>query len=307
MSQLIQSPPSASLPSGKGGTFWQRLMHGVCRGWPRADWCLAVGSDWPGFFMQAEVTDDFHAKQGRSTGRWCFEAAGRPRSIYLKRHYRLPWWQGLGALLWPGGDWSPGMQECRNLEWALAEGLAVPEVVAAAEFIGPAGRLQSFLAIEELTGMLPLHLAIPLAARSLAPEVFRVWKVGLTREIARIARFLHDRSAFHKDLYLCHFFIDRADTSRIVPFAGRVFLIDFHRLGKHPYTKLFWQSKDLAQLLYSSAIEGIDDRDRVRFWREYLGEARRSRWGRWLLRLVLMRGRRYRDHNAKRKRLVDSE
>ena len=61
----------------------------------------------------------------------------------------------------------------------------------------------------------------------------------------------------------------------------------------------FWTSKDLGQLLYSSEIEGIDARDRMRFWRAYLGAGRSTLRGRWLRRFVLMRGERYRKHNAK--------
>jgi hypothetical protein len=52
--------------------------------------------------------------------------------------------------------------------------------------------------------------------------------------------------------------------------------------------------------LFSSEIDGIDARDRLRFWRAYLGPDRKSWFGRWLQRVVLMRGRRYREHNAKR-------
>jgi heptose I phosphotransferase len=266
----------------------------------RPDWSDFVGADWPDHIMQAAVTDNFHAKQGRSTGRWLLQANGKQLTVYLKRHYRLSWWRGLMASLWPSGDWSPGMQERRNLEWARAQGLPVPNVVAAGEFRGPWGKLQSFLAIEELTNMLPLHEAIQLTARQLGAVAFRSWKAGLIREIARLSRILHERNYFHKDLYLCHFFVARADTT-CVPAAwqNRVFMIDFHRLAHHPLTWAFWISKDLGQLLYSSEVEGIDARDRVRFWHAYLGSRRHTRWGRWLRRMVLMRGGLYRKHNAK--------
>src|SRR5205807_3575961 len=125
----------------------------------RADWPAFVGKDWPEQIMQARVTDDFHEKQGRSTGRWLLHRDGRELAVYLKRHYRLPWWHGVLATLWPGRGWSPALQEARHLEWARRHNLPVPAVVAAGESIGPWGRLQSFLAVEELTGMLPLHQA----------------------------------------------------------------------------------------------------------------------------------------------------
>src|SRR5205823_15020004 len=119
--------------------------------------------------------------------------------------------------------------------------------VAAGEFVGPWGRLQSFLAVEELAGMLPLHEAIPLAAERLPPATFTVWKRGLIAEMARIARASHDRHWYHKDLYLCHFYVPEADTRRVPPdWAGRLYLIDFHRLSRHPLTSLMFRAKDLA-------------------------------------------------------------
>jgi Lipopolysaccharide kinase (Kdo/WaaP) family len=282
------------------GTWWQRLVRGVRRLYARSDWSDFAGHDWPDHIMQAIVTDDLNAKQGRSTGRWPLEAGDKQLVVYLKRHYQLAWWHGFMATLWPSGDWSPAMQERRNLEWALEQGLPVPNIVAAGEFLGPWGKLQSFLAVEELTNMLPLHQAIPLAARQLDPAAFRAWKAGLTREVARLARFLHDRNFFHKDLYLCHFFVSHVDTTSVPTWTNRVFMIDFHRLAHHSFPRAFWMTKDLGQLLYSSEVEGIDARDRLRFWRAYLGPRRHLRLGRWLRRIVLMRGRRYREHNAKR-------
>ncbi|MBI3411459.1 MAG: hypothetical protein HY040_24285, partial [Planctomycetes bacterium] len=164
--------------------------------------------------------------------------------------------------------------------------------------------------------MLPLHEAIPLAAQQLEPEAFRRWKSGLVVEVARLARFLHDRRCFHKDLYLCHFFIARSDIGlpphpqplspegRAEPgreppqsWRGRVHLIDFHRLGKHRWTWPVWRVKDLGQLLYSSHIEGVDGRDRLRFWRHYLGQGKRRPL--LLTWCVRFKGRRYHQHNAK--------
>jgi heptose I phosphotransferase len=296
MSQAVES----EVPPAAAQNWWQRLVRGARRlTAPRADWSDFAGDDWPDHIMQANVTDDLHEKQGRSTCRWCLDTGARQLVVYLKRHYELPWRHGMLAALWPSGDWSPAMQERRNLEWARAHGLPVPKVVAAGEFLGPWGKLQSFLAIEELTEMLPLHEAIPLAARQLDAAIFRSWKAGLIREIARLARFLHDHNRFHKDLYLCHFFIHRADITRVPSWTNRVFMIDFHRLAQHTLTRRFWISKDLGQLLYSSDIDGIDARDRLRFWRAYMGSQRRTFPGRVLRYFVLMRGRRYQDHNRK--------
>jgi heptose I phosphotransferase len=256
--------------------------------------------------MDVAVTDRFSAKQGRSTGRWVLERPGRRLVVYLKRHHRLGWWRGLLAALWPGGDWSPAMQEYRHLEWARRHGVPVPATAAAGEMIGPACRLRSFLAVEELTGMLALHEAIPLAQARLTEADFRRWKRGLSVELARLTRLLHDRRHFHKDLYLCHYFVHHDDLARPpADWRGRVFLIDLHRLGRHRLMSWLWQCKDLAQLLYSSAVPGVDVRDRVAFWKHYRGPGTRRWWWRWLRRAVLLKWRLYRRHNARKRRKGD--
>ncbi len=281
-------------------TLVQRLARGARRLRQRPDWAGFVGADWADRIMAVAVTDRWHAKQGRSTGRWVLHAGGRRLAVYLKRHYRLPWWRGLLAALWPDAGWSPALQEWRHLEWARAQGVPVPAAVAAGEYIGPWGRLQSFLAVEELTGMVPLHEAIPAAAAALDGATFRRWKRGLIAELAGLTRALHARRCFHKDLYLCHFFVPLADTTSVPDWRGRVHLIDLHRLARHRWTWRWWQVKDLAQLLYSSAVAGVNLGDRLRFWRAYLGPGRRGPGARRLRRWVLWKWRLYRRHNAKR-------
>jgi hypothetical protein len=293
---------SAARPS-----FWRRLLRGAQQVAARADWEALACAGWPDRVMGIAATDDFHEKQGRSTGRLVLNNGGRRLAVYLKRHYRLPRWRGLLAALWPGGSWSPALQERACLAWAETQGIPVPAVVAAGEFLGPWGRLQSFLAIEELSGKIALHQAIPMASRQLDAETFRRWKEGLAAELARLALILHTRAFFHKDLYLCHFFIAAADTARVPDWAGRVHLIDLQRLRRHRLTWPWWLVKDLAQLLYSSEVEGIDDRDRLVFWRAYLGPLQHSWGGRLLRRFVRLKGWRYRDHNNKKRARRDSQ
>jgi len=293
--------PSIGDQQVQNSSLLGRLLRGVKQTWQRRDWASFAGGDWANTIMDASLTDEFHAKQGRSTARWIMEKDGRRLGVYVKRHYRLPWLSGLLAWLWPWGNWSPALQELRNLEWARAHGMPVPNVVAAGQYIGPWGKLQSILAVEELTDMLPLHQAIPQAQRTLDARTFRRWKQGLTRELARLARKLHSHRCFHKDLYLCHFFIDRADVGKLVDWRGRVFLIDFHRLARHLITWPVWLVKDLGQLLYSSNIEGVDARDRLRFWRQYQGRPRGHRS--IFARAICFKKSLYERHNARNKRI----
>lgn len=234
------------------------------------DWNEALGADWPDRIMHLKVSDLFHAKQGRTIARWA--VPGGP-TVFLKRHYTLPRLDGFFASLFPRQYWSAGMQEAARLNWAARHGIFVPRVVAAGEFRGRWGKLQSFLAVEELTGMRALHEIIPDASQQLSPADFARWKRGLIGEIARLSRELHRRRAFHKDLYLCHFFAYDADIATIPDdWTGRIAMIDFHRLGHYSFFWAKWQAKDLAQLLYSTfGVPGVTARDRVRFWKLYHG------------------------------------
>jgi heptose I phosphotransferase len=277
--------------------FWRRLWHGTRRLHHSDEFARLAGPDWAERIMELPVTDRLHVKQGRSIGRLVLRDGGRSLVVYLKRHYRLPWWHGLLALVRPGRAWSPGLQEWEHLRWAQSRGLPVPEAVAAGEFLGPWGRLRSFLAVKELTGMLPLHEAVPAAAARLDGATFCRWKRGLAAEMARLAAELHRRRHFHKDLYLCHFYIAEEDIGRLPDWPGRVRLIDLHRLAHHRWTWPLWLAKDLAQLWYSSEVDGVTGRDRAFFWRVYRREIGRAPG--WLLAWVRLKVWGYQRHSRR--------
>lgn len=279
-------------------TLWNRLRVGVWRSTRHPAWPDLAPDD----VMAAVVRDRFHAKQGRSSARWTVNGPAKKWVVYLKRHCRSTWWHGWLAALIPWRRWSAAWREVNHLHWAAANGVLVPCVAAVGERVGPWGRLQSYVAIEELTGMLPLHEAVPAAAGCLPPSAFVTWKRGLCGELARLVRRLHGLRHFHKDLYLCHFYVPATCIQTASPrWHGAVHMIDFHRLGHHPWSWPWWQVKDVAQLLYSSEVTGVTARDRLRFWRLYAGPEGRRGWGRLLRWGAVIRWRNYRQHNAGRK------
>ena len=121
------------------GSFWERLVRGTAGPGSTSGYRDALPADLDATVMDLESRDRFHAKQGRSTARVVFHAAAGPLPVYLKRHYRLPWRARLAALIDPAGRHTPGAAEWAHLERARALGIAVPEVVAAGERIGPWG------------------------------------------------------------------------------------------------------------------------------------------------------------------------
>lgn len=279
------------------GGLWSRWTRGFRRVRQTADWENFAGPGWIDRIMSVEVLDKLFKKQGRSIARWTLTGTdGKQVVVFLKRHYVLPRKDGILAAVFPRWARSPGLQEWENLEWAAKQGLPVPRAMAAAELVGPQGKLQSFIAIAELTDMLPLHEAVPLASTTLAPTNFSQWKQKLSDELVRLSLGFHTRNTFHKDWYFCHFYIDRQDTERVPEtWNGRVRVIDLHRMAHHRFTGPWRKAKDLAQLLYSSDVPGVTDEDRRGFWNSYRVHTRLPWLVAWLAR---MKWRVYRRKNA---------
>ncbi|MGO9467078.1 MAG: lipopolysaccharide kinase InaA family protein [Isosphaeraceae bacterium] len=297
----------------KYGSLWERWVRGVSWTWINDRYRGRIPDDLAATVMTLESDDRFHAKQGRSTARFVFhkgeqsapakpsrsDAADAPLAVYLKRHYRLPWTARLAALLHPAGNHSDAAAEWSQLERARDLGIEVPDSIAAGERIGPGASLTSFLIVAELEGGAVNEL-LPVLAAELDPHSFTRLKRRVIAEIARTTARLHNASVFHKDLYLCHFYLDRDRFMADGPNA-RLALIDLHRLAKHTLSAEWWRWKDLGQLLFSTAdVPGITERDRLRFWIEYSRRASLRR-PRWHLCIARLRAARYRAHNRKRR------
>jgi heptose I phosphotransferase len=293
-------------------SLWQRLTQGIVRQNSHPEWKGAVAAMDAKPVMAWQVTDQFHLKQGRSTGRLILpssdvsqhNAAKRRLVIFLKRHWRFSWWRKVLATLLPSGNWSPAAQEWANLTWAQENQIPVPEPIAMGEQIGPWFGLHSFLAIRELANMAPLHEAIPLAARSLSANQFERWKQTLIREMVRVMKIMHGQHRYHKDLYCCHFFTPIPTPQDFLPpnrhevVRPTLYLIDFHRLNYHWLTAPRWRIKDLAQLLYSTwSIPQITDRDRWRFFYQYLSRSKLTFTDKLFGRIVFWKALRYARHN----------
>jgi len=286
--------PTAERPVREHGRFWDRLFRGSRWTWVGEPYRVALPADLDDSVMGLESRDRLHTKQGRSTARVVFHGPDGPVPVYLKRHYRLPWSARLAALFDPGGHHTPGSAEFAHLTRAREMGLAVPDVVAAGERIGPWGRLQSYLMVAELTGSLPLNEAIPELAARLDAATFESLKRGLAREAAEVAATLHRARVFHKDLYLCHYFLDMSCFDRP---GRRLALIDLHRLAEHRVWPERWRRKDLGQLLFSTeGVAGLTPRDALRFWSHYRKKAG-LRNPRRLARLIVAKAARYSRHN----------
>ncbi len=275
------------------GRFADRLTRGIRWAWSAERYRAGLPSDLAESAMSIDSRDRFHAKQGRTTARVRFDAPGGPISVFLKRHDGLPWPSRIAALVNPGGNHTPATTEWRHLESARSLGIPVPEVVAAGEEIGPWGKLRGFLMVAELIGADEVNRVIPELQKTLDVQSFARIKREIAIEMAEIAAKLHANRCFHKDLYLCHYFLDASQ-----PRGGRLTLIDLHRLAKHRLFSYRWRWKDLGQLLFSThGVPGVESRDCLRFWMHYR-RLMRLRYPRLEAKAVQAKAARYLAHNS---------
>ncbi|MEA2059629.1 MAG: lipopolysaccharide core heptose(I) kinase RfaP [Thermodesulfobacteriota bacterium] len=126
---------------------------------------------------------------------------------------------------------------------------------------------QSFVITHELKDTITLeNFCRDWADNPPSPELKR----SLIREIAKIARKIHENGINHRDFYLCHFLLDISKgLDAVDPKNIRLFLVDLHRAQIRSKTPFRWRAKDVFGLLFSSMDLGLTQRDMMRFARVY--------------------------------------
>ena len=221
---------------------------------------------------------------GRQRWRWeLTEPDGSTTVVYVKRYahtdLKAQWDRIRRQSSWHSRAWWEFLQAQR-----LADGyIPTPEPVGLAE---------------EMSGWFERRSVVLLAA--VDGDAFdRVWAeavrlgIPITHGLARhdiavrLARFVaafHQTGFCHRDLYLCHIFVDLDLAGRRPPHFT---LIDLARTLQPRIWRMRWIIKDLSQLDSSARQIGATRADRLRFLRAYLGLQRNSPRVRWYARRIV--------------------
>jgi len=206
--------------------------------------------------MEGEV---YRAVESRRTFR--FEYRGR--AYFAKLHFGVGWGEIFKNLVQLRLPVVGAANERRAIERLTGIGVDTMEPVAyVEEGMNPATR-HSAIVTRELTD------TISLEDLALAGPIPFALRLRLIRKVAAISREMHAHGVNHRDLYICHFHLDRRTQDAPEP---RIHVIDLHRAQVRRSTPVRWVVKDIGGLLFSAADAGLGRRDLLRFMREYSGE-----------------------------------
>lgn len=221
---------------------------------------LSPELDWQGdafAFAEGLEGEVYRAMPDRTTLR--FERNGR--AYFLKFHRGVGWPEILKNLLFFRLPILSAENERAAI--ALLAERGVDTMVAAGfgkEGCNPAAT-RSFLITEEIANAPSLEDVTATWAET--PPAF-IDKRILTREVARVARQMHQAGVNHRDFYLCHFLLRDG-----CPQPPQLALIDLHRAQIRKSVPVRWRRKDLAALYSSAAHIPLTRNDIFRFAVEY--------------------------------------
>lgn len=193
------------------------------------------------------------------------------------------WLQGKAPVVSAKNEW-------RAIHLLHRLGLAAPPLYGYGERGWNPAQRQSFVLLGEVESESLEQITANWQASP--PTIKR--KRTLIREVARIAKIMHEHGMNHRDFYLCHFLERKSDQ--------QLCLLDMHRAQLRAETPLRWRIKDLAGLYFSSKDIGLTPRDYLRFIAIYSGTsaAKALRKEKEFWQAVMQRGEKlYRDHHRK--------
>jgi tRNA A-37 threonylcarbamoyl transferase component Bud32 len=235
---------------------------------------------------------------------------GQLRRYYLKRYQHTPASERLRHIVESNPKRSAAWRERHFIKRLGEIGIPTMRVIAYGEEMRGIIEKRSFLITEEVSGE-SLEKLVARVCNGEETLPAHPERVDIIHQLALLARMMHWRRLFHRDLYLSHVFLCRNPDGKPV-----LHLIDLARMIEKPWRTERWRIKDLAALEYSSPYPLITRTDRIRFLKSYLdpgmlhrtaGREAHKQSLRYYIGPVVERARRIARHDDARKRERDTK
>jgi heptose I phosphotransferase len=223
---------------------------------------------------------------GRQRWRWEFtDSTGVSAVVYVKRYGRPDWKTQVDRVLRQSPRHSRAWWEYTQSRRLAAGYIPTPDAIGVAEAMrGPFER-RSVVLMAAVPGD-GFDRVWSRAARDGSRITRGLARHDMAVRLGRLASAFHQSAMCHRDLYLCHIFVD-LDLSAARPPAFTI--IDLARTLRPRMRRMRWILKDLSQLDCSARQIGATRADRLRFLLAYLGLQTGSARIRWYARRVIRR------------------
>jgi heptose I phosphotransferase len=228
--------------------------------------------------------------------RVCFRLGTDGPMVYLKRYHRTPKIRQLINWFEQRCRCCTSVYDGHRTEELDAVGVAVPKTIAYGYEWDGLFEKRSFILIHEISDAHSLE-ELPAFMRDFSPAAAGRRK-AFVRQVADFVRRFHDTGCRHRDLYLCHLFLDRSD---------KLAMIDLHRIFKPLLLGERFRRKDLAQLYYSSPKSGVTRTDRLRFYLAYRRQKKLSLRDKRMIGQIKQRAQRIAVRDRRKGRVVPFE
>ena len=229
--------------------------------------------------------------------RWAWQTGQNGETLFVKRYLSGGLRTQLDRILRQAATHSRAYWEYAQSERLAEAGVpAVRAVGFAEEMSGPFER-RSVVLFERVPGDAFDRVWMRLVASD-SPLTRGLARHDFAKRIGRFAAAFHGTGLCHRDLYLCHIFIDLDESMQRAP---RLTMIDLARLHRPRWRRMRWVLKDLSQLDASAREIGASRSDRLRALYSYLALNRRSPRVRWYVRAVVRRSDRILQRIARKR------
>ena len=193
-----------------------------------------------------------------------FTLAGN--SYFIKQHFGVGWGEIVKNLISFKSPILGAMTEVAAIQKLDEIGIATTPLVAYGRRGCNPASMRSFVITEDLGDIVT---AEDLCAnwQDISLEKSPAFKQALLQKMAQLAAKLHGAGLCHRDFYLCHFMLKKAELAQ-----GNlnVYLIDLHRMLQGQPCNGSAVMKDIAGLFFSAKQVGLSAADLAQFKQYYL-------------------------------------
>jgi len=236
------------------------------------------------------------------------------RTFYLKRHvpFRPDFIGGitpffLGKCFSPGASeyesictfrgkqFFPGMAEFESICTFREHGIATAAPVAAGGRKTSTNQYESFLVTESFEPYIPLEDLIRVFADDLQGQKGEIKKRNLIRQVALMARKIHDAGFNHRDLNATHVLVSPFEENGFFSLAT----FDLQRIDRRKWLRWKWFIKVMAEMSYTLPAPLFTEEDWLLLYQTYKDSQRMSLWDRFELRIIQRKRKKISRHTDK--------